>query len=325
VMSMIRTLVITTDLEAKYDVALKEIRKKEVLWYWVDFYKATEDEIRLLGKFFHFHPLSIEDCVENVERPKIDFYDSYMFVVLHGIHQQTLEPEELDLFVNEKGIVTFHKNAIRDLNNIWLRIKKDDSLKKGPMKIMHQLTDKLVDDFFPPVYHLEDLLNQIEENNKNKSINELMKELFSIRSQLSKIRRTIIPMRDLMYRIISSNRLNEMKEEDLYFYDVYDHLLKLVEMTEANRELAADIRDSYLSYNSNRMNTIMMTLTVISSIFMPLTFIAGIYGMNFEYMPELKMKYGYYIVLGVMALIGTGMLYIFYKMGWFRFHKGPKL
>ncbi|BBU39112.1 MULTISPECIES: magnesium/cobalt transporter CorA [Aeribacillus] len=322
---MIRTLVITTDLEAKYDVALKEIRKKEVLWYWVDFYKATEDEIRLLGKFFHFHPLSIEDCVENVERPKIDFYDSYMFVVLHGIHQQTLEPEELDLFVNEKGIVTFHKNAIRDLNNIWLRIKKDDSLKKGPMKIMHQLTDKLVDDFFPPVYHLEDLLNQIEENNKNKSINELMKELFSIRSQLSKIRRTIIPMRDLMYRIISSNRLNEMKEEDLYFYDVYDHLLKLVEMTEANRELAADIRDSYLSYNSNRMNTIMMTLTVISSIFMPLTFIAGIYGMNFEYMPELKMKYGYYIVLGVMALIGTGMLYIFYKMGWFRFHKGPKL
>lgn len=194
-MSMIRTLVITTDLEAKYDVALKEIRKKEVLWYWVDFYKATEDEIRLLGKFFHFHPLSIEDCVENVERPKIDFYDSYMFVVLHGIHQQTLEPEELDLFVNEKGIVTFHKNAIRDLNNIWLRIKKDDSLKKGPMKIMHQLTDKLVDDFFPPVYHLEDLLNQIEENNKNKSINELMKELFSIRSQLSKIRRTIIPMR----------------------------------------------------------------------------------------------------------------------------------
>lgn len=324
-MSMIRTLVITTDLEAKYDVALKEIRKKEVLWYWVDFYKATEDEIRLLGKFFHFHPLSIEDCVENVERPKIDFYDSYMFVVLHGIHQQTLEPEELDLFVNEKGIVTFHKNAIRDLNNIWLRIKKDDSLKKGPMKIMHQLTDKLVDDFFPPVYHLEDLLNQIEENNKNKSINELMKELFSIRSQLSKIRRIIIPMRDLMYRIISSNRLNEMKEEDLYFYDVYDHLLKLVEMTEANRELAADIRDSYLSYNSNRMNTIMMTLTVISSIFMPLTFIAGIYGMNFEYMPELKMKYGYYIVLGVMALIGTGMLYIFYKMGWFRFHKGPKL
>ncbi|MED0652159.1 magnesium/cobalt transporter CorA [Aeribacillus composti] len=322
---MIRTLVITTDLEAKYDVALKEIRKKEVLWYWVDFYKATENEIRLLGKFFHFHPLSIEDCVENVERPKIDFYDSYMFVVLHGIHQQTLEPEELDLFVNEKGIVTFHKNAIRDLNNIWLRIKKDDSLKKGPMKIMHQLTDKLVDDFFPPVYHLEDLLNQIEENNKNKSINELMKELFSIRSQLSKIRRTIIPMRDLMYRIISSNRLNEMKEEDLYFYDVYDHLLKLVEMTEANRELAADIRDSYLSYNSNRMNTIMMTLTVISSIFMPLTFIAGIYGMNFEYMPELKMKYGYYIVLGVMALIGTGMLYIFYKMGWFRFHKGPKL
>ncbi|MEK5269668.1 magnesium/cobalt transporter CorA [Aeribacillus sp. FSL K6-8394] len=322
---MIRTLVITTDLEAKYDVALKEIRKKEVLWYWVDFYKATEDEIRLLGKFFHFHPLSIEDCVENVERPKIDFYDSYMFVVLHGIHQQTLEPEELDLFVNEKGIVTFHKNAIRDLNNIWLRIKKDDSLKKGPMKIMHKLTDKLVDDFFPPVYHLEDLLNQIEENNKNKSINELMKELFSIRSQLSKIRRTIIPMRDLMYRIISSNRLNEMKEEDLYFYDVYDHLLKLVEMTEANRELAADIRDSYLSYNSNRMNTIMMTLTVISSIFMPLTFIAGIYGMNFEYMPELKMKYGYYIVLGVMAFIGTGMLYIFYKMGWFRFHKGPKL
>lgn len=322
---MIRTLIVTENMDVKYDCPLKEIRRKDVSWYWVDFDHPTTEEITLLGRFFHFHPLSIEDCVENVERPKIDVYESYLFVVLHAIHQQTLEPEELDLFVSDRGIVTFHHDAIRNLNNTWHQVKKDDALKGGPRKILHKLADQLVDDYFPPVYRLEDLLNQIEENNRKKTIDELMKELFSIRSQLSKLRRTIIPMRDLMYRIISSNGLNERKEQDLYFHDIYDHLLKLVEMIDANREVAADIRDSYLSFNSNKMNTIMMTLTVISSVFMPLTFIAGVYGMNFQYMPELKWKYGYFIVLGAMTVIGTGMLYLFYRMGWFHFQKGPKL
>jgi len=321
---MIRTLAMLHDGTVQYDVSFQLLKKNDVKWYCVDFQNASVDENKLLSQFFHFHPLSIEDCVEYVQRPKLDYYDSYMFIVLHAIHQKTLEPEEVDLFLHKKFLVTYHKKAIRDINNIWHLVKKEKDLQEGPIQILHKIADKIVDDYFPPVYQLEDLLNQIEENTKNQSIDDLMRQLFAIRSDLYKIRRTVIPMRDLLYRIISSDKLNRFKEE-LYFYDIYDHLLKIVEMIEANRELTADIRDSYLSFTSNRMNTIMITLTVISSVFMPLTFIAGIYGMNFKNMPELEMQYGYFIVLAIMGVIGFGMLYFFYRMGWFQFNKGPKL
>lgn len=321
---MIRTLAILQDGTVRYDLSLKELKRTNILWFWVDFEKPEEKETRILSRFFHFHPLAIEDCLEFVQRPKIDFYDTYVFIVLHAIQQKTLQAEEVDMFVSATYIVTFHKKPIRDINNIWHQVKKDERLRQGPIQIMHKITDKLVDDYFPPIYRLEDVLNNIEENTKNETIDDLMKQIFAVRSDLYKIRRTIIPMRDLLYRIITSERVNQINES-IYFHDIYDHLMKLVEMIDANRELTADIRDSYLSFTSNRMNTIMMTLTVISSIFMPLTFIAGIYGMNFEHMPELKMEYGYYIVLAVMAFIAIGMVFFFYRMGWFRFNKGPKL
>ncbi|MBD1383315.1 magnesium/cobalt transporter CorA [Metabacillus arenae] len=322
---MIKAVVIKTNGEVVYDVPLKELKKEEVSWYWVDFERPTSQEVKQLSRFFHFHPLAIEDCLEYVQRPKMDNYEKYLFLVFHSIHQKTLEPEELDLFINQKFIVTFHKKPIRNLTNLWHKVKKDEVLQTGPLQVMYQLTDLLVDDYFPPVYKHEDLLNDVEANTMDQSISELMEVIFDIRTEISKLRRTIIPMRDLLYRMISSSKVPKGEDQQIYFQDIYDHLLKLVEMIDANRELTADIRDSYLSISSDRMNRIMMTLTIISSIFLPLTFIAGVYGMNFQYMPELAGKHSYFIVLGVMVLISASMLYAFAKMGWFRFHKGTKL
>lgn len=322
---LIRTLAITTEEEVVYDLPLGELKKGNIEWYWVDFQVPTDDEVKKLSSFFHFHPLAIEDCLEFVQRPKMDFYDHYFFVVIHSINQSTLEADEVDLFVSNRFIVTFHKNPVRDITNIWQRVKKEMSLQKSPMQILYQIVDKIVDEYFPPVYKLEDSINQVEDNTSDQTISELMEQVFDIRSELNKLRRTIVPMRDLLYRIISSSRLNSLKEKHIYFQDIYDHLLKLVEMIDANRELSSDIRDSYLSISSDRMNRVMMTLTVMSSIFLPLTFIAGVYGMNFQYMPELTGKYSYFIVLGLMGLIALGMVWFFYKMGWFRFHKGTKL
>ncbi|PGT81668.1 MULTISPECIES: magnesium/cobalt transporter CorA [Bacillaceae] len=322
---LIRTLAITTEEEVVYDLPLGELKKGNIEWYWVDFQEPTDDEVKKLSSFFHFHPLAIEDCLEFVQRPKMDFYDHYFFVVIHSINQSTLEADEIDLFVSNRFIVTFHKNPVRDITNIWQRVKKEISLQKSPMQILYQIVDKIVDEYFPPVYKLEDSINQVEDNTSDQTISELMEQVFDIRSELNKLRRTIVPMRDLLYRIISSSRLNSLKEKHIYFQDIYDHLLKLVEMIDANRELSSDIRDSYLSISSDRMNRVMMTLTVMSSIFLPLTFIAGVYGMNFQYMPELTGKYSYFIVLGLMGIIGLGMVLFFYKMGWFRFHKGTKL
>jgi magnesium transporter len=123
-----------------------------------------------------------------------------------------------------------------------------------------------------------------------------MNQVFDIRSRLLKLRKTIVPMRDFLYRTLNSERIEGLKALHVYFADVYDHLLKLSEMIDSNREMTSDMRDSYISLSSNRMNTIMKTLTVITTIFMPLTFVAGIYEMNFAYMPELTWRWGYFLI-----------------------------
>ncbi|MDQ0217274.1 magnesium transporter [Peribacillus cavernae] len=278
-----------------------------------------------MSSFFEFHPLAIEDCMDDFnQRPKIDFYKNYQFLVVHALQQGKHQAVELDMFVNEEFIVTFHKQPLTELENTWERIEQLASSIKGPFFLMHTLIDKMVDEYFPLIYQIEGELNTIEDNTKDESIGQLMDRLFDLRAELSKMRRTILPMRDLLYRMINSERLGQLMEQHLYFNDVHDHLLKLVEMIESYRDFSSDIRDSYLSLNSNNMNTIMMTLTVITTIFMPLTFVAGVYGMNFENMPELHWKYGYYGVLSVMLGIGVCMFLYFVKKGWLRMGKGRR-
>nr|WP_233522631.1 magnesium/cobalt transporter CorA [Peribacillus glennii] len=308
--------------EIFYNLPLEELGRDGVKWVWVDLYQPTEEEIQILSDYFRFHPLAIEDCLDDLnQRPKIDFYPDYQFLVIHALEREIPRPIELDMFVNEKFIVTFHKQPLAELEYNWERLKESQSRIKGPFFLMHTLIDKMVDEYFPHVYRIEEELNTIEDNTENESIGELMEQLFDLRAELSKLRRTILPMRDLLYRIIHSERLGSIMEQHLYFHDVHDHLLKLVEMIESHRDFSSDIRDSYLSLNSNNMNRTMMTLTVITTIFMPLTFIAGVYGMNFDYMPELHWHYGYFVVLAAMFAIGVYMYLFFVKKGWLRLGK----
>ncbi|TYR81479.1 magnesium/cobalt transporter CorA [Priestia megaterium] len=319
---MIRTLALTEDLYIRKDVDLKELSDPLIKWYWVDFDNPTEEEGMMLEKHFHFHPLAIEDCFHLLQRPKLDYYEGYNFFVFHYLNQKTLDSEELDMFIGQNYIVTFHFKDFWGIETVLERLSTDPHLfDKGATYIAYAIIDKVVDDYFPTVYQIEDELNEIENKSEKRSIALLMDDVFQAQSDLLKLRRTIIPMRDLLYRIISSERLNIHKEQKAYFSDVYDHLLKLVDMVESNRDMTSDMRDNYLSLNSNRMNSIMMTLTIISSIFIPLTFIVGVYGMNFEHMPELKWEYGYFLVLGSMAVISGAMILWFKRKGWFNVNK----
>lgn len=189
--------------------------------------------------------------------------------------------------------------------------------ERGNILITYNIVDKVVDTYFPIVYHIEDYLNEVDERLAMDMDHLSMDQVFDLRSDLLRLRRTIIPMRDLLYRVMYSERINLNQSERAYFDDIYDHLLKLTEMVEANRELTADIRDSYDSINASRMNRIMMILTTVSTVFIPLTFIVGVYGMNFINMPELEWKYGYFIVVGLMVVIATGMITWFKYKGWF--------
>lgn len=313
---MIRSFSITSDYQLAENLPIEQLFQDDIKWFWIDFESPTEEETDLLKTQFNFHPLAIDDCLHLLQRPKLDYYEGYDFYVIHTLNQHTLLPEEVDVFVGKNFIVTFHLTPSSEITMVRQKLLANDlHYKKGALHLFYQLMDKIVDEYFPAVYKIEDELNEIELKDAKK---DLMNDVFEIRSQLLKLRRTIFPMRELLYRILNSERVIIPKDERMYFMDIYDHLLKLSEMIESNREMTNDIRDSYISLNSDRMNNIMKTLTVMSSIFIPLTFIASIYGMNFEYMPELTWKWGYVGVLGVMLLVGSSLLLVLWRMGWFK-------
>jgi magnesium transporter len=316
---MIRIMAVDQQFELIPGATLEDLDQPEVMWYWVDFDVPSQDEAMLLDTHFHFHPLAIEDCYHLLQRPKLDHYGKVNFLVVHAVNVLTLAVEEVDLFWGERFIVTFHLAPSREIHGAWSRMEQQEALRhRGHGYAAYTVMDSLVDEYFPSIYQIEDQLNDIEMKGRDAPTQLLMNEIFEIRTKLLKLRRTIVPMRDLFYRIVSSDKIEGIKEELIYFTDIYDHLLKLSEIIETTREMTADMRDSYISLNSNRMNNIMKTLTVITTIFMPLTFVAGIYGMNFAYMPELTWHWGYFAILGIMFGIGFAMFLWFRRKGWFK-------
>lgn len=314
---MIRTLAITQEGELIEGLPLQELRQQDVEWVWVDYDCPTPEEIETLETHFHFHPLAIEDCLHFLQRPKLDHYDNAHFFVLHAMDEKTLTVEEIDIFLGTGYVVTYHSTPSHEINTVWDRYHSQKQLYKlGPLYVSYMVIDKLVDEYFPSIQRIEDELADIESNEDMRNKNG-MNQVFKIRSELLKLRRTMIPTRDLLYRVVNSHRIEGLNEQLVYFSDIYDHLLKLSEMIDSNRDMTADFRDSYVSFHSARMNNIMKTLTVITTIFMPLTFIAGVYGMNFGNMPELTWHYGYFMAIGLMLFIGVGLYAWFRRKGWF--------
>ncbi|WP_127531749.1 magnesium/cobalt transporter CorA [Paenibacillus kobensis] len=317
---MLSIFAVTKRNEKLIDLTMDDIRNNgdDYAWYWVDFDQPTEEETELLHSWFHFHPLAIEDCLHQLQRPKMDHYGDTHFFVLHALQPETLFVHELNLFINSKFLVSFHMHESPEIGcAVAKTFASTDPKRLTPLHAAYHVMDELVDRYFPAAYALDDQLAEKEITDSSSFGNSMLSDLFSIRAKLLHMRKTIIPMRDLLYRVISSERLAGLQEERAFYADVHDHLLKLTEVIEASREMTADLRDSIISYNSNRMNAIMKTLTVITTIFMPLTFIAGLYGMNFTRMPELEWRYGYLTVLIVMAMLGISMYMWFKRKGWF--------
>lgn len=311
---MIYTYAITQDNQLIKNVKMEDLRSDQFKFYWVDFEEPTNEETKLLSEFFHFHPLAIEDCLYFIQRPNMNYYDGVLFFVLHSLNK-TIRCEEIDVFVGENYVVSFHKEKDQAIDMVKQKLfAKKEIGNVGPLYVFHSIIDELVDCYFPILHQIEDKLNEYEE--KEARSKKIIEEVYEIRRDLIRLRKTIIPMRDLLYRIINSKRFQDAGQFNHYFSDIYDHLMKLTDMVASNQDVTSDMRENYMSIQSNRMNSIMMTLTVITTIFMPLTFIVGVYGMNFDHMPELHWKYGYFITLGVMAIIVIGMIFWFYKKGW---------
>ncbi|MBB6447618.1 magnesium/cobalt transporter CorA [Bacillus benzoevorans] len=317
---MINIIAIKHDNQIESNISIYQADFSQYKWWWADFYNPTDEEIDHLAATFHFHPLAIEDCIHIPQRPKLDYYEDYTFYVTHMVREEDFEiiKGELSFFIGKNFIVTFHQMAAPEVTQVWNSLLAEKRCGNcDSLEVFHRLLDLIVDNYFPIIYKIEDILGKIEDNPDKKSMNDLLFELFEIRSMLLKLRHTIDPMRDLLYRMLNSSRLTGFADRKAYFSDIYDHLLKLSDMVAANREVTADIRDSYLSLNSHLTNNVMKVLTIMTSIFAPLTFIAGVYGMNFEYMPELNWKYGYFLALGYMGTVGLTMYLWFKRKGWF--------
>jgi magnesium transporter len=317
---LIRIVGFSKDKKWCTDLTLEEVSEStELAWYWVDFDQPSEEESRLLSTHFKFHPLAIEDCYHLLQRPKMDHFDDIHFLILHAFNGSKTMVDEVNMFIGPRFLVTYHQGQSQEIESARLKLMHNPKPGQyGHICAAYHVIDKLVDEYFPAVQELEELLIDMDLSSGTVAGDGAITDIFSIRSRLLRLRKTIIPMRDLLYRLVNSDRIEGLNHHLAFYRDIYDHLLKLSEMLDNCREMTADLRDSYISYNSNRMNSIMKTLTVITTIFMPLTFLAGIYGMNFDRMPELDWRWGYFGLLGFMLLIALSMFAWFNKKGWFK-------
>jgi len=317
--------------------------------FWIDLQAPTEDEIHMVQDVFAFHPLCIEDCMSYSNLPKIDEFDEYVFAVMHeplihGTSRQFDRPE-IDFFLGKNFLISVHhhqspavqKNMSRCQSELLyhqaLKYEKgatktaikDNTMFKNSDFVLHSILDSIVDSYFPMIDTWDETIAEIEDRVLSaKPERSVLNEILTVKRQISVFRRILSPQRDVISRLIHSDNKAISKSSQIYFRDVYDHLIRANEMLDFQRDTMSNVLDAYYSVlshqineYSHRVNLIMQRLTIITTIFMPLTFIAGVYGMNFQNMPELKWEDGYYFALALMSAVALVMYYFFRRKDWF--------
>jgi magnesium transporter len=292
---------------------------------WVDIESSSREESeRVLAETFGFHHLAIDDCFNlHIDPAKVDDYGSYVFIIAQAISGQEpteeLSTTELDVFLGANYVVSFHNEPLPFLTDVQRRVREaGPEATRGADFLAHSLLDGLVDAYQPAVDELDDMLSSVEERVVTKPEQALLQEILLLKHNVQRLRRTIIPQRDVVNRISRGEFPNVVRGEmNIYFRDIYDHVVRVQELMESVRDLADGVLNTYLSAVNNRMNEVMKTLSVVATVLLPLTFVASIYGMNFEHMPELTWYWGYFLSLGAMALIAAGMIAFFRIRRWF--------
>ena len=297
-----------------------------VTWVNVDGLGNAEI-VKQLGQQFCLHPLALEDTVNTHQRAKVDDYGDVLYIVMRMVQGPPLVSEQVSFFVGQNFLVTFQEglegdafNAVRDR----IRKKRGRVRDVGPDYLLYELLDAVIDGYFPVLERYGVLLDELDELAESARIGRTLDELHVLRRELLFLRRVVWPLRDASLSLLRGGHASISQDTQLYLRDCYDHATHLIDILEIYRETCADLRDFYYSKLSNRTNEIMRTLTVIATIFMPLSFIAGLYGMNFEYMPELHWRHGYLMTLSLMACVTTGFLMFFWRKGWLQSAE-PKL
>ena len=302
---------------------LPELLQDSSAVIWVDMESPTAADEQILLDVFHFHPLTVEDCRENRHYPKIEEFEGYLYFIVHGVRADT-SPErfntiELDGFLGSNYVITYHHDFFRSIANVKQLLRTTPvACQRGTPFLLHQILDQVVDYYSPVLDDFDDRIDKLEDDifNLRKANNTILSEIMELKRSVLRLRRISIKQMDILHRM-SRGEFPLIPEDVRPFYrDVYDHLVRVVDLSENYRDLISGSLEAYLSVVSNRLNEIMKVLTIFSAIMLPLTFIAGVYGMNFDNMPELRSRYGYFTVLGIMVLVAVGMLLFFRRRGW---------
>jgi magnesium transporter len=298
--------------------------KWPVTWVNVDGF-GDGTTIQQLGEFLGLHRLALEDVVNLHQRPKIDDYESYLFIVAQMMKLDEEPPEQLSMFLGRNFVATFSSRPDGDcFDPVRERIRKSKGRMRnaGPDYLAYALLDSLVDVYFPILERLSERIDAIELNVDQNQSQAVMADIHDLRNELLVVRRAIWPLRDAMNTIVREPHDLIAAETRIYLRDCYDHTVQIIDLSELYRDLCSDLRDYIISLVSQRTNEIMKVLTIIATIFIPLSFVAGFYGMNFDpassplNMPELKWYFGYPFAIVLMLLVSGGMVYFFKRKGW---------
>ena len=289
---------------------------------WVDVGGVHKlDVLDAFGKQFSLHPLLLEDIANTDQRPKLDDYETYFFVVMKMLsltERQDVMVEQVSLVLGRNFVLSFQENGTDVFHSVRERLRggKGRMRQAGADYLLYALVDAIVDQYFAVLESIGEKIEALQQVVVADPKPETLREIHALKRQLLFLRRAVWPLRDVMNNLSRSDCPFLQHSTKVFFRDVYDHVVQIVDTIETLREMVSASLDIYLSSVSYRLNAVMRVLTVITTIFMPLSFIASIYGMNFEYMPELKSVWGYPAVLAVMALVGVGMLFVFRSKRW---------
>ena len=325
---MIRSVYYVSGNDLKYELSkesIQEILQSEQGLLWVSLQDATAEEMtEYLKDTFHFHPLSIEDCEsEGYQTPKVDDFENHLFILSNALipdHENLdeLNTQELDMFLGKNYVVcSYRSKKMPPVDQIWKHLERDQRLMhNGADFLCHALLDALVDDYMPLIDRMDEEIEWLEDRVLEKPNPETLERILALKHSTLTLRRIIGPQREVMNRLSRDEFELITSNHRIYYRDIYDHLVRIQDLSESIRDIVSGTLDIYLSATSNRLNEVMKALTIVSTIFLPLTFIAGVFGMNFKFFPEINWQYGYLYFWILTVIILLAMILFFKKKGW---------
>jgi magnesium transporter len=325
---MIRSITFSQDGSMQEGLTIEQMQKaltqKESL-LWIHLANPSQEEIKtILSDLFSFHPLTIEDCQSvGYQPPKVDDFTNYLFIIMHAVQPdhdfQKMETNELNIYLGSNYLVTYHQeDTLSSIEKIFARLNRDARIHQfGADFLCHSILDAVVDEYFPILDEMDEEIESLEDKVLETPEPNVLERILILKHSVMELRRIISPQREVINRLSRDEYMQIDQQSRIYFRDIYDHLVRIQDMSESIRDLVSSALDIYLSSTSLKLNNVMKALTIVSTIFLPITFLAGIYGMNFRFFPELNWQFGYPMVWILCLVIIVSMLFFFKKRGWY--------